>query len=180
MHTGTGISSRRAARCELLLGEDPVRLAAHDVTPGTPPVQDGSHHLSTMRAGTFSPKTKVDAGAQAECGRAGGFHHVARTRGVREPPLKSGAVAKLAIRRRIAGLLRRDARACSSGEGGYLNGKGLCEQAAKGVASCDVWLFPAGMSAIWHAHQLCMALRPGAKSICFGCVSLPFAPARRD
>ncbi|KAI0760657.1 pyridoxal phosphate-dependent transferase [Fomes fomentarius] len=143
MHTGTGISSRRAVRCQLLLGEDAVR------------------------ADTFSCKTR---GAQAECGRTGdgGFHNVARTRGVAEPPLGSGAVAKLAIRRRIAGLLRRDARAWSPGDGGYLNGHGLCEQAANGVASGDVWLFPAGMSAIWHAHQLCMGLRPGAESICFG------------
>lgn len=36
------------------------------------------------------------------------------------------------------------------------------------VSASDVFLYPSGMSAIWHAHQLVMALKPGLVSVCFG------------
>ncbi|KAH8106736.1 pyridoxal phosphate-dependent transferase [Cristinia sonorae] len=32
----------------------------------------------------------------------------------------------------------------------------------------DVFLYPSGMSSIWHAHQLIMALKPGLKFVSFG------------
>lgn len=38
------------------------------------------------------------------------------------------------------------------------------------ISQSDVFLFPTGMSAIWHAYQLAMKLRPGFKSVCFGYV----------
>lgn len=34
-----------------------------------------------------------------------------------------------------------------------------------------VFLYPSGMSAIWHAYELVRSLRPGMKSVCFGFVS---------
>jgi len=36
------------------------------------------------------------------------------------------------------------------------------------VAETDVFLYPSGMSAVWHAHQLVMTLKPGLKSVSFG------------
>ena len=36
------------------------------------------------------------------------------------------------------------------------------------VAEKDVYLYPTGMSGIWHAHQLSLGLKPDKKCICFG------------
>lgn len=36
------------------------------------------------------------------------------------------------------------------------------------VSAADVFLYPSGMAAIWAAHQLALAVRPPAKSVCFG------------
>ncbi|TCD60016.1 hypothetical protein EIP91_010867 [Steccherinum ochraceum] len=36
------------------------------------------------------------------------------------------------------------------------------------LGAVDVYLYPSGMSAIWHAHQLVMSLKPGLKLVCFG------------
>jgi cystathionine gamma-synthase len=41
------------------------------------------------------------------------------------------------------------------------------------VTEDDVYLYPTGMSAIWHAHQISCVLRErqgqkGGKSVCFG------------
>ncbi|KAI5118022.1 hypothetical protein M0805_004887 [Coniferiporia weirii] len=36
------------------------------------------------------------------------------------------------------------------------------------VTEDHVYLYPTGMSAIWHAHQLSLTFKPNCKSICFG------------
>lgn len=71
----------------------------------------------------------------------------------RNLPASSAAVAKLALRRRIAGVL----------EGEEISG-------GRGINESDVWLFPTGMAAIWTAHQACLAIRKGdeKRSVCFG------------
>ena len=71
----------------------------------------------------------------------------------RNLPPSSAAVAKLALRRRIAGVL----------EGEEISG-------GRGINESDVWLFPTGMTAIWTAHQAALAIRKGdeKKSVCFG------------
>ena len=73
----------------------------------------------------------------------------------RNLPVASAATAKLALRRRIAGVL----------EGEEIAG-------GRGVTETDVWLHPTGMAAIWTAHQACLAIRKGdeKKSVVFGYV----------
>ncbi|KAM0787655.1 hypothetical protein ACM66B_003719 [Microbotryomycetes sp. NB124-2] len=87
--------------------------------------------------------------------------------------LSLAPLAKLAMRRRIAGVLRE-----SPGEAipieDMSEAKG--KESTRGVSSLtedDVWLYPGGMSAIFHAHQLVMNARaragkPVGKSVCFG------------
>lgn len=79
----------------------------------------------------------------------------------RNLPTGSAAVAKQALRRRIAGVL--DADETSDG---------------RKVGEDDVWLFPTGMSAIYNAHLACLAAWKGQekKSSCFGCVVFTFQP----
>lgn len=91
--------------------------------------------------------------------------------------LSLAPLAKLAMRRRIAGVLSE-----SPGEEVPVHelaaqGKGPGQQESSrgvlGLTEDDVWLYPCGMNAIFHAHQLAMhawrrAGREVGKSICFG------------
>jgi cystathionine gamma-synthase len=100
----------------------------------------------------------------------------------RNLPLSSSKLAKLALRRRIAGVLLPHEKPASSGAGALervprgsgWNEKGKINMdAEKRVTEEDCFLYPTGMSAIWHAHQLAMVWKErkqGAvgKSICFG------------
>lgn len=98
----------------------------------------------------------------------------------RNLPLSSSKLAKLALRRRIAGTLLPHEKPARSGAGALNEvprGSGMSDgkviESGRKVDEDDVYLYPTGMSAIWHAHQLAMAWkekRDGApgKSVCFG------------
>lgn len=98
----------------------------------------------------------------------------------RNLPLTSAPSAKLALRRRIAGTLLSDRSEQSATEapGDQVGETG---RTGTGVTEDDVFLFPCGMSAIFHAHQLAMRAAPKlvrasaetkqrhvGKSVCFG------------
>ncbi|GAC74990.1 cystathionine beta-lyases [Moesziomyces antarcticus T-34] len=100
----------------------------------------------------------------------------------RNLPLTSAPSAKLALRRRIAGTLLSDRSEQSATEapGDQVGESG---RTGTGVTEDDVFLFPCGMSAIFHAHQLAMRAAPRlvradspanvspravGKSVCFG------------
>ncbi|KAL0571821.1 Cystathionine gamma-synthase [Marasmius crinis-equi] len=70
---------------------------------------------------------------------------------------------KLVVRRRIAQLL-------NGGDGEKLNPSVLHDYTCGrlSVEAEDVFLYPSGMSAIWHAHYLTTCLYPGLKVACFG------------
>ncbi|CDU25415.1 probable STR2-Cystathionine gamma-synthase [Sporisorium scitamineum] len=95
----------------------------------------------------------------------------------RNLPLSSAPSAKLALRRRIAGTLLSD-RNEESATKAPGNQVGETGRTGTGVTEDDVFLFPCGMSAIFHAHQLAMRAAPQlvfdgirrevGKSICFG------------
>lgn len=92
----------------------------------------------------------------------------------RNLPIEQARLAKQALKRRIAGVLRDD----ESHQDGLPNDS--IQSSDRGIgqlSESDVYLFPTGMSAIFYAHQICMntrslnaidlKLRP-AKSVCFG------------
>ncbi|TKY89704.1 hypothetical protein EX895_001489 [Sporisorium graminicola] len=96
----------------------------------------------------------------------------------RNLPLSSAASAKLALRRRIAGTLLSD-RSEESATKAPGDQVGETGRTGTGVTEDDVFLFPCGMSAIFHAHQVAMRAAPKllngstserqvGKSICFG------------
>ncbi|GAA5916585.1 hypothetical protein JCM6882_002551 [Rhodosporidiobolus microsporus] len=91
--------------------------------------------------------------------------------------LSLAPLAKLAMRRRIAGVLRETPGAAIRVEDQRAPGaEGAREESTRGVDGLtedDVWLYPCGMNAIFHAHQVAMeARRRGGgevgKSVCFG------------
>ncbi|KAL2914931.1 Cystathionine gamma-synthase [Polyrhizophydium stewartii] len=91
--------------------------------------------------------------------------------------LSLAAHAKIALRRRIAGLLG-DATQLSSlqdspdqGSGSDPEDDAIGSAPSRGVSALsaeDVFLFPCGMSAIYNVHRAILGLRPGIKSVQFG------------
>lgn len=85
-------------------------------------------------------------------------------------PLFNAPLAKQALRRRIAGiLLPCEADANNLGD----VRRGTVTLGERKVQEDDVFLYPTGMSAIWHAHKLARTARersgePVGKSVCYG------------
>ncbi|GAA5821520.1 hypothetical protein JCM3770_001061 [Rhodotorula araucariae] len=88
--------------------------------------------------------------------------------------LSLAPLAKLAMRRRIAGVLREQPGEAIPVE--KMRADDAREESNRGVVGLtedDVWLYPCGMNAIFHAHQLAMDARRRqgmeiGKSVCFG------------
>jgi len=74
-----------------------------------------------------------------------------------------GAVAKEKLKKRVATLA--SSGSCSVPED-FLD----VDYATSGKLpdESDVFLFPTGMSAIWHAHQMTLSCLTGPKPVCFG------------
>ncbi|KAJ6086933.1 hypothetical protein N7467_005847 [Penicillium canescens] len=70
--------------------------------------------------------------------------------------------AKLAVRKRIAGVLTADVELPEALETASSEGR------VAGISEDDVLLYPSGMSAIFNAHQTLLATRGELPSICFG------------
>ncbi|KAG0148486.1 hypothetical protein CROQUDRAFT_41323 [Cronartium quercuum f. sp. fusiforme G11] len=195
-HTGLGISSRFAERCLRLLGSCPVREETHassqtEKSPMSPTAQVQLTSPPTPRRLAFSgarrhysvmpkvnpppvcptPKTIDQVESMAEAAAT-----YLEERYGRNLPITQATMAKLALRRRIAGVLRdEDGHSKPS-----LDPNESTKPSERGItqlSESDVYLFPNGMSSIFYAHQACMKtrstdstdpkLRP-ARSICFG------------
>ncbi|KAL4792315.1 pyridoxal phosphate-dependent transferase [Aspergillus venezuelensis] len=70
--------------------------------------------------------------------------------------------AKIAVRRRIAGVLTADVELSEALE------KTSEEGRVAGLQESDVFLFPTGMSSIFNSHRLLLKARGPMKSVCFG------------
>ena len=107
----------------------------------------------------------------------------------RNLPISAAAEAKRTLRTRIAGVLLRNDKLCTGARNGTLEGSEVIDpvdgcrllpsaaaklsssrstQGVSGLTEDDVFLFPTGMSAIWHAHQLALRSFGEKKSVCFG------------
>lgn len=82
--------------------------------------------------------------------------------------LFSAAHAKIALRRRIAGMLVAGAESGVDDEVEIANGQDV---RGAPVTDDDVYLYPTGMSAIWSSHQLALQTLGERKSVCFGLVN---------
>ena len=172
-HSGMGISSRLAERCLSILPEDTLRVGGPP-PPQSPrfPTKRHNRHYSVKPAKSASPpqsplktftEDEQDVYVEERYGR--------------NLPFSYAASAKRALRRRIAGVLIRDNASDCQGEpcAGDKNLElGPSSRGVADVSEDDVYLFPTGMSAIWSAHHFALAVRPVAKSVCFGYVPFSF------
>ncbi|WWD16595.1 hypothetical protein CI109_101023 [Kwoniella shandongensis] len=195
-HTGDGICSRMAERALAFLGETPAGSQA--ARPPTPPLDRPPSKAPINRNRHYSRRTpSVPATPTTASSSTLGSSSIAslaasddlpiepvreesltpdlttylEERYGRNLPLFNAPLAKQALKRRIAGgLLPSDedfgkiddvARGAALGSG------------KKAVTEDDVYLYPTGMSAIWHAHDIARVARrrKGEKegiSVCYG------------
>lgn len=202
-HTGDGISSRTADRALAFMGERPAPGLGELLDP--PKAEQGcsdaagatvaeSAQLGKNARASYSrnrhyskaPVALKPAVAARPSGSSSSAaddslsldHSVyLEERYGRNLPLSSAKLAKLAMRRRIAGVLLPHEKAAATGAGSLSQLPRGSSRHAPGqekiVTEDDVYLYATGMSAIWHAHELAMTwkARSGGtvgKSVCFG------------
>lgn len=187
-HTGDGISSRLAERALAFLGETPA--GAPEQTSPTAGFEKAVKQQSFSRNRHYSrkPAASTPATPSTPLGNltlptnpvadddpiveetlTSDLTTYLEERYGRNLPLFNAPLAKQALKRRIAGgLLPSD------------EGFGQVDDVVRGagagkrpVREDDVYLYPCGMSAIWHAHDISRIVRrrkgePEGKSVCYG------------
>jgi cystathionine gamma-synthase len=173
-HSGTGISSRLAEYClSILSGEiESSRAPSPVVSRFASKNKHYSVNGSAKRSSVDgkSRPAQIFGNLEDEVLSKDQNLYLEERYG-RNLSLSSAPSAKRALRRRIAGVLASDCpEQCPSGSlaGEDEAGIGPSSRGISDVSENDVFLFPTGMSAIWNAHQLALAVRPVAKSVCFG------------
>jgi cystathionine gamma-synthase len=186
-HTGTGISSRFAEYCLRLLlqadGQNSTRgLTEADVAPPKSPIHGRNRHYFSKhhsRSSSFpSPTTSTSNEGRLNAEEETATAAYLEERYARNLHPNAAAEAKRSLRRRIAGVLVRDDGSTSGCSPTSRRQNGDEEDAAVGpstrgvpnITEDDVFLFPGGMCAIWHTHQLLLNVLGNRKSVCWGYV----------
>lgn len=160
-HTGEGISSRRAEFCE---------RALHDGCMIEKSLEDDTHRIrkGPRRYQKVDSDTKLEAATDTTSDGHGDTQDPAQfveERFGRNLSVALVEQAKLATRRRIAGSLSSDMDLEDA-----LKQPEEVEKirATNGFSADDVYLYPGGMNAIYHAHRSLMLARGEMKSIMHG------------
>ena len=169
-HTGQGISSRLAEKCLSLWSDDSLGDQRSSPVSGRFPFRGHNRHYSAVKIPS-SPKSDSPTSPAIEDLSKDHSVYLEERYG-RNLPLAAASFAKRALRSRVAGVLKENSSGCQSEP--YTEQKDLLVgPSTRGVADVavdDVYLYPTGMSAIWNAHNMALAVLPPAKSICFGLV----------
>jgi len=171
-HSGNGISSRRGEFClraleDGFLVEEEKSTASESLSQRPckgPRRYQGKGSLSGISRGssvsTPTPADSPSATNGAEDGRD--YAQFIEERFGRNLSTALAEQAKVAVRRRIAGVLTADAELPEALEAASAEGR------VSGISEDDVYLYPSGMSAIFNSHQTLLNARGSLKSICFG------------
>lgn len=194
-HTGLGVSSRLAEKCLNLLSSSGSPLTTASSSPPRPaspmssryaPKGRNNIHYSAVkpssrcRSGSVTAPLPTSLNGKVVSTNAapredfGQDHSIyLEERYGRNLPLSAAYFAKKVLRSRIAGVLRENGQGDQQQQ---LQADkveldiGPSVRGVKEVSADDVYLYPCGMAAIWSAHNLALAVRPPAKSVCFGYV----------
>ncbi|KHO01115.1 cystathionine gamma-synthase [Metarhizium album ARSEF 1941] len=156
-HTGDGISSRRAELCHSLLKDGlltPIKLT-HISSEASSKASRGPKRY--QRPGNNGDSKDLQGHKYEESLESSRF---IEERFGRNLDLAFAERAKSAIRRRIAGCLVQDMDSLPAMSS---NSRGL-----QNLHEDDVFLFPAGMNAIFNAHRALLCARGQMKSVNFG------------
>jgi len=189
-HTGDGISSRLAERALAFLREGPAGARAPTPPQDRPvfknvassrnrhyarakPVAPAAAPVTPIQPTPTAPKTAIPETASetvVEENLTADLSTYLEERYGRNLPLFNAGLAKQALKRRIAGgFLPSDEE---YGKGQDVT-RGTVDANKTAISEDDVYLYPGGMSAIWHAHDICRKHRQAAgeqegKSVCYG------------
>ncbi|KAJ6145884.1 hypothetical protein N7497_007866 [Penicillium chrysogenum] len=161
-HSGNGISSRRGEFClgaleDGFLVEDKGFATAESISQGPCKGPRRYQSVNGVRKGSVRespPKSNTEDGRD--------YAQFIEERFGRNLSTSLANQAKLAVRKRIAGVLTADAELPEALETASSEGR------VAGISEEDVLLYPSGMSAIFNAHQTLLATRGDLPSICFG------------
>ncbi|KAL4973249.1 pyridoxal phosphate-dependent transferase [Aspergillus desertorum] len=163
-HTGDGVSSRRGEFCLGALKDGLLverRNVAGDAAPQMiqkgPRRYQGRGPINGIGKGAFHGA--VSANQPYEGRESVQF---IEERFGRNLSTSLASQAKIAVRRRIAGVLTADVELNEALE------KASHEGRVAGLSESDVFLFPSGMSSIFNSHRLLLEARGSLKSVCFG------------
>ncbi|MCJ1424622.1 hypothetical protein MMC29_002510 [Sticta canariensis] len=174
-HSGEGISSRRAEFFHKAFDDGLLLVTADENTepsvvsslmPGKGPrrYQMGRSSYSPHQIQHHRDKdqsiVKVTAGAEGK-----EYVQFVEERFGRNLDMSLAANAKLAIRRRIVGALTADVELH---EALQMTKASAMMRHLKGLSENDVYLYPAGMSALFNLHRTMMIFRGDLKSVCYG------------
>ncbi|GAA5800867.1 hypothetical protein HPULCUR_006306 [Helicostylum pulchrum] len=173
-HTGDIISSRMAEYCLRILDENKQHAATkHDEPEKKADLYKPKQTMGSRSRSHYSTKHAKKAEVKEE--EAVEQTTYLEERYGRNLPVKFANNAKIALRRRIAGVLTGEEEDLTDivnkiasidlKEQRQLKG----DRGIKGLSEEDVFLYPCGMSAIYHAHQISMIVGDKSlKSVCFG------------
>ncbi|KAJ5233468.1 uncharacterized protein N7469_005234 [Penicillium citrinum] len=165
-HSGNGISSRRGEFCmraleDGFLVEEKITASAESIAQRPCKGPRRYQGRGSINGITRSPPTETSSPANGvEDGRD--YAQFIEERFGRNLSTMLADQAKLAVRKRIAGVLTADVDLNEALQTESAEGR------VAGISEDDVYLYPSGMSAIFNTHQTLLASRGQLKSICFG------------
>jgi cystathionine gamma-synthase len=176
-HSGMGISSRLAEHCLSMLPEEltqpQVQVQSKSPSPTFNRLPFKVHNKHYSAKGHVRLASIPSSKKSHEDDLSLDHSTYLEERYGRNLALALAPSAKRALRRRIAGVLIRDDQSDGQGEPSAGEQNLIVGPSSRGVVDVsehDVFLFSTGMSAIWNTHYLALAVRPSAKSVCFGFV----------
>jgi cystathionine gamma-synthase len=170
-HTGEGISSRQADYIRQhfqthVVTNSSLLQPSQRSSKGPRRYQRESADKTSPKAPSKSKESKASSastnGSEAEGQEC--VLHVEERYG-RNLDLSLAPEAKIAVKRRIAGLLTANVELRKAIG---IPGNPLTTRLPKGFSEEDVYLFPTGMSSIFTTHQVLLSARGPLRSICYG------------
>ncbi|KAG8863010.1 hypothetical protein FRC20_010958 [Serendipita sp. 405] len=159
-HTGSGISSRQGEYClRLLEKKGPTTEKVQSDIASKSPIRCKNRHYysrsisSAQMAEDLAERLNAEETAYLE------------ERYGRNMPAVAAKEAKETLRKRIAGVLVGEKSNCCFKRDQPLSSS---IRGVSNITEDDVFLFPGGMCAIWHAHQLLLRTLGNRKSVCWG------------
>lgn len=166
-HSGDGISSRRAEYCHKAFSDGRLvvkQLAREQIQPQEDMTRlyKGPRRYQKKPSVDITPESTLDGALEGR-----DYVQFIEERFGRNLDLSLADNAKLAIRRRIAGVLTAN---LELHEALAASGPPSQEDNVDGLSEHDIYLHPSGMSSIFNTHRSMMACRGKRKSISFGLV----------
>ncbi|KAL2816850.1 pyridoxal phosphate-dependent transferase [Aspergillus cavernicola] len=162
-HTGDGVSSRRGEFCLTALKDGYLvekKAAAADAAPQR--FCKGPRRYQGRGSINGISKTALQSATANQPQEGRESVQFIEERFGRNLSTSLANQAKVAVRRRIAGVLTADMELSEALE------KASKEGRVAGLLEADVSIYPTGMSSIFNSHRLLLKARGAMKSICFG------------